>query len=212
MGPTWLVTFLSLNFLLNITPGPAVLQVVGHSMANGWRPAQASILGILSANAVYCLCSALGIGAVILAAPQLFEAIKYAGTAYLAWLGIAALRGAGALRAAEVRVGPAARPSALFRQSFVLQSANPKSVLFYCAMLPVFAGSADGTPTRIVLLGILSFVLEYPVLLAYSLLASRVRVWLSRSRGRVLLQTGSGLALLAAAGLVTATHLDLPGS
>ncbi|HLN13973.1 MAG TPA: LysE family translocator [bacterium] len=212
MEPTWLVTFLAVNFLLNVTPGPAVLQVVGHSMANGWRPAQVSILGILSANAVYCGCSALGVGAVILAAPQLFEAVKYAGTAYLAWLGISALRGVGTLGAAAVSVGPPARPSALFRQSFVLQSANPKSVLFYCAMLPVFAGAAEGAAGRIVLLGIFSFVLEYPVLLAYSLLASRVRVWLSRGRGRILLQAGRSLALLAAAGLVTATHFDLPGS
>ena len=154
-------------------------------MANGWRPAQASILGILSANAVYCLCSALGVGAVILAAPQLFEAVKYAGTAYLAWLGISALRGAGTLGAAEVSVGPAARPSALFRQSFVLQSANPKSVLFYCAMLPVFAGAAEGAAARIVLLGIFSFVLEYPVLLAYSLLAvAGARLALARPRPR----------------------------
>ena len=70
MEPTWLVTFVTMNTLLNVTPGPAVLQVVGHSMANGWRPAQASILGILAANAAYTLCSALGVGAVILAAPR----------------------------------------------------------------------------------------------------------------------------------------------
>jgi len=212
VGTTWLVTFLTVNFALNITPGPAVLQVVGHSMANGWRPAQASILGILSANAVYCLCSALGVGALILAVPQLFEAVKYAGTAYLAWLGILAVRGAGTLGAAEVSVGPAARPSALFRQSFVLQSANPKSLLFFCAMLPVFAGAAEGAAARIVLLGVVSLLLEYPVLLAYALLATRMRVWLSHGRGRALVQAGSGLALLAAAGLVAATSLDFPGS
>jgi len=63
-----------------------------------------------------------------------------------------------------------------------------------------------------VLLGVFSLVLEYPVLLAYSLLASRVRVWLLGGRSRVLLQAASGLALLAAAGLVTATRLDLTGS
>ena len=212
MEPTWLVTFVTMNTLLNVTPGPAVLQVVGHSMANGWRPAQASILGILAANAAYTLCSALGVGAVILAAPRLFDAVKYAGTAYLAWLGISALRGAGGLGVVEVGPGPLARPAAMFRQSFLLQSTNPKSLLFFFAMLPVFAGAAEGAPARIVLLGVFSLVLEDPVLLAYSLLASRVRVWLLGGRSRVLLQAASGLALLAAAGLVTATRLDLTGS
>ncbi|HYM68010.1 MAG TPA: LysE family translocator [bacterium] len=174
MGPTWLAAFLTTNFLLNITPGPAVMQVVGHSIHNGWRPAQASILGILTANGMYGMLAALGLGALILALPQLFEAVKWVGVAYLAWLGVRALYHACRSQPANTPTGERARPVQLSRQSFLLQGANPKSVFFFCALLLAFAGSGDGgAPARIVLLGLLALGLEYPVLLAYSLLAAR---------------------------------------
>jgi homoserine/homoserine lactone efflux protein len=115
--------------------------------------AQASILGILAANALYCALAVLGLGAVILAAPSLFEIITWCGVASLAWLGLKALRAArrsGPPLAASVL---RARPLALFRQSFVLQGASPGSVLYFCTLLPVFAGAAEGAPARIALLG-----------------------------------------------------------
>lgn len=208
MDPTSLAAFATTSFLLNITPGPAVMQVVGHSMVNGWRPAQASVLGILAANGMYCMLAALGLGALVLAVPQLFEAVKWVGMAYLAWLGIRALRSACSADRAGVTRGPAARPSQLFRQSFLLQGANPKSVLTFCALLPAFVGSADGASARIVVLGFLAIAWEYPVLLAYSAMASKARALAFSGRGRRILDALSGCALLGAAGSVAATSLQ----
>lgn len=202
-----IIAFASTNFLLNITPGPAVMQVVGHSITHGWKGAQASILGILVANAMYCALSVLGLGALILAAPALFELIKWCGVSYLAWLGIKALRSAmspARLLAAPI---PQARPGALFRHSFVLQGANPKSVLFFCALLPTFAGEAEGAPLRIAILGMVAIIMEYPVLLAYSLMASRARAWFDDTRGQRVLDGLAGSALLTAAGTVASTTL-----
>jgi homoserine/homoserine lactone efflux protein len=202
-----LLAFATTTTLMNVTPGPAVMQVVGHSMSNGWHPAQASILGIFAANALYCALSVLGLGALILAAPSLFEVLKWCGVSYLAWLGVKALR-------AAVRPGaplPAsalhARPRALFRQSFVLQGANPKSVLYFCTLLPVFAGDAEGAPLRIAVLGLVATVMEYPVLLGYSLLAASASRWFRGSAGRRVLDGLSGSALLAAAGTVAGNTL-----
>ena len=202
-----LLAFATTTFLLNITPGPAVMQVVGHSISNGWKASQASIGGILLANAMYCALSVLGLGALILAVPALFEVIKWCGVTYLAWLGLKSLRAAfrpGARSDAPVLV---ARPLTLFRQSFVLQGANPKSVLFFCALLPTFAGDAQGAPLRIAVLGMVAIAMEYPVLLAYSLMAARARTWLKGMRGKRVLDGLSGTALLAAAGTVASATL-----
>ncbi|MET0486703.1 MAG: LysE family translocator [Candidatus Rokuibacteriota bacterium] len=202
-----LLTFATTTTLMNVSPGPAVMQVVGHSMSNGWRPAQASILGIFAANALYCALSVLGLGALILAAPSLFEVLKWCGVFYLAWLGVKALRAA--VRPGAPLPAPAlhARPRALFRQSFVLQGANPKSVLYFCTLLPVFAGDAEGAPLRIAVLGLVATVMEYPVLLGYSLLAASASRWFRGSAGRRVLDGLSGSALLAAAGTVAGNTL-----
>jgi threonine/homoserine/homoserine lactone efflux protein len=202
-----LLAFATTTTLMNVTPGPAVMQVVGHSMSNGWRSAQASILGIFAANALYCALSVLGLGALILTAPSLFEVLKWCGVSYLAWLGIKALRAA--IRPGAPLPSPAlrARPLALFRQSFVLQGANPKSVLYFCTLLPVFAGEAEGAPLRIAVLGLVATVMEYPVLLGYSLLAASASRWFRGSAGRRALDGLSSSALLAAAGTVAGNTL-----
>ena len=170
-------------------------------------PAQASILGIFAANALYCALSVLGLGALILAAPSLFEVLKWCGVSYLAWLGVKALRAA--VRPGAPLPAPAlhARPRALFRQSFVLQGANPKSVLYFCTLLPVFAGDAEGAPLRIAVLGLVATVMEYPVLLGYSLLAASASRWFRGAAGRRVLDGLSGSALLAAAGTVAGNTL-----
>ena len=202
-----LAAFATTTLLMNVDPGPAVLQVVGHSLSNGWRASQASILGILAANALYCALSVLGLGALILAAPTLFEAIKWGGVAYLGWLGVRALRSA--LRPGMLRQPPTlrARPRVLFRQSFVLQGANPGAVVYFCTLLPVFAGEVAGAPLRIAVLGLIATLMEYPVLLAYALLASRARRWLAGTDVRRILDALSGSALLLAAGSVARTTL-----
>jgi homoserine/homoserine lactone efflux protein len=207
LGAASLVAFATTTFLMNITPGPAVMQVIGHSMSNGWKASQASILGIFAANAMYCALSVLGLGAIILAAPSLFEVIKWCGVSYLGWLGLKAL--GSALRAGGPPPAPTlrARPLALFRQSFVLQGANPKSVLYFCTLLPVFAGDAEGGPLRIAVLGLVATSMEYPVLLGYSLLASQASRWFRGTVGARVLDGASGTALLAAAGSVATATL-----
>ena len=202
-----LLAFATTTTVMNVTPGPAVMQVVGHSISNGWRPAQASVLGILAANALYCALSVLGLGAIILAAPSTFEAIKWCSVVYLGWLGVKALRAAARPRAPREPPTLRARPLVLFRRSFVLQGANPGSVLYFCTLLPVFAGEAEGAPLRIAVLGVVATLMEYPVLLGYCLAASQARRWFTGTVGPRLLDGIAGSALLAAAGSVARTTL-----
>ncbi len=208
MDPVLLAAFMTTHILLCLTPGPAVMQVVAHSMVNGWRPAQASILGVLGANGMYCMLAALGMGALILALPELFELVKWVGMTYLVWLGLRSLMSAFRPSRLDASAAPPATPLQLFRQSFLLQGANPKSVLTFCALLPAFVGEAEGASIRIILLGFLAIVLEYPILLVYSLLAARARRLIATGRGRRVLSAFSGLALIGAAGSVAATTLQ----
>jgi threonine/homoserine/homoserine lactone efflux protein len=189
--------FLLTNLVLSLTPGPAVLLVTGHAASNGWRRAQASVLGIMSGNATYCLLSAFGLGMLFLRAPLLVDAVKIAGAAYLAFIAIRALVNANTPLVMS-GVAPVAPASMLYRQALVLQLSNPKSVLFFCALLPQFVARGQGV-WQMLVLGFCAIVLEYPVLTAYSMLGAQLgRLAASRRAVRSLNMLSAGLLLLAA--------------
>jgi threonine/homoserine/homoserine lactone efflux protein len=202
-----LIAFIVTSLALDFTPGPAVLKVVGDSMAHGWRRTQPSIAGILVANAVYCLLSAAGLAALVVAFPVLFDFIKWVGMLYLGWIGLRALHAA--LFTSEVRPAPTSvsTPGRLFYSSFVLQGANPKAVLYYVAILPAFAGDSEHAAKWFLLLGMLEIAMEYPALLLYSLVGGSLFTIVSR-RLRRALDALAGVAVVGAAAMVARTSLQ----
>jgi threonine/homoserine/homoserine lactone efflux protein len=202
-----LVAFFTTSFLLNITPGPAVLRTIGDSMQHGIGRAHGTIFGILGANAMYCALAVIGLGAVLLAVPEVFGIIKWGGIAYLSWIAFSALKAA--WRGVDPAALPESAPAAwLFWRSFLLQSANPKASLFFCAMLPVFAGEAEGAPARIAILGALAILSEYPVLLAYAALGSRALGVARTPLAKRITNALSGFALLGAAAMVARMSVE----
>lgn len=83
-----LFLFAVTEFLLCLTPGPAVLLVVSQGLKNGFKSSRKGILGILVGNAIYFVLSALGLGALLMSSATLFQAIKWAGAAYLVFIGL----------------------------------------------------------------------------------------------------------------------------
>ena len=211
MTSSTLIAFILTSLIMDFTPGPAVLKVVGDSMSHGWKKTQPSIAGILSANAMYCMLSALGLSALIFAMPALFDIIKWVGVAYLGYLGLAAIYAA--LFSSEGRVAPSplASPKRLFTSSFVLQGANPKSFLYFAAILPAFAGSGEDAPFWIIVLGILSVSMEYPVLVLYSLLGGTIANFATRGAGRRIIDAVAGIAVIGAAAMIARTSLQHRG-
>ncbi len=205
IGWKLLVTFAATTFLLNLTPGPAVMHAIGQAMTNGWLRAQAGVFGILAGNLVYCAASALGLSAILFASPTAFDIVKYAGTAYLAWLALKILLSRGGAQA--LVQGRRESAAALFGRGALLALSNPKSMLFFCAILPTFAGNAHDIPKTIAWLGATALAIEYPVLLAYSVTASFARRWTSRPGFARGLSRVSGLMLLGAAVLVARTPM-----
>ncbi|HWX82290.1 MAG TPA: LysE family translocator [Xanthobacteraceae bacterium] len=207
MSVAALIAFIVTSLALDFTPGPAVLKVVGDSMAHGWQRTQPSIAGILVANAVYCLLSAAGLAALVLAFPVLFDFIKWMGMLYLGWIGLRSLQAA--LFTSEVRPGPTpvSTPGRLFYSSFVLQGANPKAVLYYVAILPAFAGDSEHAAKWFLLLGMLEIAMEYPALLFYSLVGGGLSTFASRRLQRAL-DALAGVAVIGAAAMVARSSLQ----
>lgn len=196
--------FAATQLLFAFSPGPAVLLTVSHGMRGGWGDSLKVALGVQAGNGVYFVLSALGLGALLHASEALFHAVKWAGAAYLVWLGLRTIRHARRNAAADgagaVATGP--RP---FVQALLTQLANPKSVLFFGALMPQFIDPAGPLLAQYALFGAICFVTEMPVLAGYGWVAAqgrrfaaseRVAVWRDRVSGGLLMGVGASLAAI----------------
>lgn len=135
MNSPTLAAFLIASLVLAVTPGPAVVYIVTRTMAQGRSAGLASVLGIALGNLGNVAAAAIGLAALFAASAAAFVVVKLAGAAYLVVLGIATLR-ARPDAAAVSRVE--ARPGRLFRDGLVVALFNPKTALFFAALLPQF--------------------------------------------------------------------------
>lgn len=129
-----LLSFIPAGLALNLTPGADMMFCLGQGLRGGPRAAMAANFGIAAGGMVQVLLAGLGLGALVAAHPWSFEAIRWAGVAYLLWLAVQSLRG-GLPAPGEVAV---ARPLVIFRQALMVNILNPKVILFILAFLPQF--------------------------------------------------------------------------
>jgi len=199
----WLF-FSGTEALLCLTPGPAVLFVLSHGLAQGGRASLWANAGILTGNTFYFLLSALGLGAVLLASHEVFTVIKLLGAAYLVYLGIRTIVGVGLGLRADGVVGATTRDWAALGRGFALQAANPKALMFFVALLPQFIDPARPIALQILILGVTSVIIEFFVLAGYGYLAGRAATLARQPRfvaltnrvsGGMLVAAGAGLAL-----------------
>ncbi len=131
-----LATFLLASLVLAATPGPGVVYIVARTVSQGRSAGLASVAGVALGNLGNALAASLGLAALFAVSSVAFSAVKFAGAAYLLWLGIEALR-APRGRAAAVEA-EAPRFGRVFREGFVVALLNPKTALFFAAFLPQF--------------------------------------------------------------------------
>jgi homoserine/homoserine lactone efflux protein len=201
---TWLL-FVATEAVLSMTPGPAVLYVLSQAIRRGPAKSVWGSAGILSANAMYFALSATSLGAVIVTSYKLFFLIKWAGAAYLIYLGLASFFGKSSVLALpEANAGSGTGPRIL-RDGFVLQAANPKALLFFTAILPQFIDEHHSVVFQILVLGVSSIVVEFTILFTYGQLAGRALATArsprfekltNRIAGSLLVGAGIGLARL----------------
>jgi homoserine/homoserine lactone efflux protein len=202
---TWQIwlAFVTIEAVLCITPGPAVLFVLSQSIQRGPGKSVWGIGGILCANTMYLALSATSLGAVIVASYKLFFLIKWLGAAYLVYLGLRSFLGKTSVMALPEPKEYSRNGPRILRDGFFLQAANPKALLFFTAILPQFIDAHQKVVFQILLLGVSSFVVEFFVLSAYGQLAGRALATARSSRfekltnriaGSLLIGAGIGLA------------------
>ena len=174
--------FLSAALVLLIVPGPAVLYIFARSVEQGRRAGFVSILGIHVATLVHVAAAALGLSALLASSALAFSIVKYAGAAYLIWLGLKKIFGrAEPIGAISVKPHGHWR---LFRDGFVVNLLNPKTALFFLAFLPQFVEVERGhVAMQVAFLGILFAVLGSITDGCYALAAGTMGIWLKGSRG-----------------------------
>lgn len=169
--------FLLAALVLLLIPGPAVVNIVTCSVARGRRAGLICVAGTELAGLIHTTAAALGLSALLMSSAAAFSTVKYAGAAYLIYLGVRALLGG-----EESRRAAALAPrsvSQLFTQGFLVNLLNPKTALFFLAFLPQFVDPARGAAAgQIFLFGALFVALAFCTDGAYALLAGTVGQWL----------------------------------
>ena len=186
-GTAQFTLFLAAATLLAITPGPGLFYVLARSLAGGRREGCLSSVGTFCGGLVHVLGAAVGVSTVLAASALAFNAVKYAGAAYLIYLGIQAIRSANTV-ATEVPAGSAQSNSLV--QGIWTEVLNPKTALFFLAFIPQFISPAKGHVfLQFAILGTLSVVLntlaDLTVALFAGTLSNKLRAhprWQQRQR------------------------------
>ncbi|MGG7567271.1 LysE family translocator [Rhodovulum sp. DZ06] len=140
-----LLTFIPVALALNLTPGADMLFCLGQGARSGPLAGITAALGIALGGMGHALAAGLGLAALIAASPAAFEALRWAGVAYLSWLGIKALRAPAPDPQAATRTGHAPfRPLHTLREALGVSLLNPKVAAFMLALVPQFIVPADG--------------------------------------------------------------------
>ncbi|MFJ7159261.1 LysE family translocator [Streptomyces sp. NPDC101118] len=212
--PHQLLAFCAVTFVLVVIPGPSVLFIVGRALAHGRRAALASVLGNWLGSYLLVVAVALGVGTLVERSVLLFTAVKLAGAGYLVWLGVKAVRANWGRRAALAHAlaehAPAARETGFARQvreGFLVGATNPKSIVFFSAMLPQFVDrQAGGVVAQMLLLGLAGTLLALLTDVTWGLAASAARDWFGRSPRRMRAVGGTGgLAMIGLGATVAVT-------
>ncbi|MEN3110893.1 LysE family translocator [Uliginosibacterium paludis] len=200
---TWLV-FVAAVFVLTVTPGPSVLMAVSTSVNRGFRQAVLAALGSTSAVVCIMLLSAVGLGAILSTSELLFNLLKWAGAAYLAYLGIASLFSSGGNLTLTDEGGSIQAHS--FVRGFLVGASNPKALIFFTALFPQFIDPARPQLPQLLLLCATFVAFELFWLTTYAALGSRAKRWLQHPGRAQLFNRATGGVFLLAAGVLASAR------
>jgi threonine/homoserine/homoserine lactone efflux protein len=200
-----LLAFIGVSLLLAVTPGPDMAVVTKNALAHGRRGVLLTTTGIALALSIWVSATAVGLSAVLRASGELLFVLKLVGAAYLAYLGVRALLESRRRPPDLLADAPPTAPAqAIFRQGFLSAISNPKLGVFFVTFLPQFVAPGQALLPRLLELGLIFAVIGWMWMIVYGLFitrireiitAPRVRQWMQRVTGVVLLGFGARLAL-----------------
>lgn len=213
----WL-TLLAACLIISLTPGAGAINTMGNSLAYGLRRAIWGILGQQAALVVHIVVVAAGVGVLVASSPVLFEAIRYAGAAYLVYLGIRQLlpprpgapsEADDTATAADTDTAPTTPESrwSMFRRGLWVNLLNPKAIVFFLAFLPQFIRPDRPVLPQYLTVTVTVIVVDIVVMWGVFAVAAHGMRRLTRSpRGRRILDGVFGALFIGVAGLLVFVH------
>jgi homoserine/homoserine lactone efflux protein len=192
IGTWWL--FVGVVFVVSATPGPNMLHIMQRSVQFGVLRSTVAMAGCMTAVLIALFASAAGLGAVLTASPRLFGAVRYAGVAYLVWLGISSWRRASRAHAdgvapAEPADAPAFR---LYRDALFTGLSNPKLIVFAAALFPQFVDAHRAWAPQFAILVATFVAIETGWYFTYALGGRRLAAWMSTAARRRMFDRATG--------------------
>ncbi|MEO9967967.1 MAG: LysE family translocator [Reichenbachiella sp.] len=196
-------SFLGTVLIIGVTPGPSVLLASANSMSYGAKRTVGTILGDLSANAIQIALSALGLASIVVTSGEIFGLIKWAGVAYLIYMGVTKIM-------MKPKVGMFNKTISdksflkLYSEGFLMSASNPKAIVFFAALFPLFIDQNYSFLPQVVILGLSYLMIDGICLLIYVKFASRLKVYLE-DKEKIHFQNRIIGALLILSGLMLST-------
>jgi threonine/homoserine/homoserine lactone efflux protein len=194
--------FAAATAVLLVIPGPTILLVISYALGQGWRTAFPMAVGVALGDFTAMTLSMLGVGALLATSATIFTALKWAGAAYLIYLGVKLFRAGGSLNAEPRQDATSALK--MLGHAWLVTALNPKSITFFVAFLPQFLDAKADFWTQMLIFEATFITLAFANAFGYALVASRARAVVSNPRAIGLFNKAGG-TLLVGAGIATVT-------
>lgn len=199
-----LVLFALAALVICAVPGPAVIYIVSKGVEGGRRTALTAVLGIHGGTLVHICAAVLGLSALVMSSATAFNALKFVGAVYLIALGLSRLLRGGEI--AKLDRGGERDLRRVFRQGILVEALNPKTAVFFLALLPQFADAQRPLAPQIAILGLVWLGVGLVTDSLWGLLGGTLGGWLARSRRFPLVErivSGGALIALGVAAALT---------
>ena len=187
------LAFVAACIALALLPGPIVTLLIANGLRHGTRAALINIAGVQAGLTIVIGIVAIGLTTLMATMGYWFDWVRFAGAAYLVWLGIKLIRSP--VEGVSVDEPPAPPRGGFFLQGFLVLLSNPKVLVFFGAFIPQFMDMSKDHFTQVALLGFTFMITGAITDSIYALLAGRVRLLFSRERTRLLSRISGGFMI-----------------
>ncbi|WP_034918658.1 MULTISPECIES: homoserine/homoserine lactone efflux protein [Erwinia] len=204
MTVEWWLTYLLTTSILSLSPGSGAINTMSTGISHGYRGALASIAGLQVGLSLHIALVGIGLGALFAQSALAFDVLKWAGAAWLVWLGIQQWRASGGLDLQAVaQVIPRRK---LFKRAVLVNLTNPKSIVFLAALFPQFIIPHQPQAMQYLVLGVTTVVIDIIVMIGYATLATRIAAWVKGPRQMKLLNRIFGGMFVAVGALLASAR------
>ncbi|MEE9364386.1 MAG: LysE family translocator [Cellulophaga sp.] len=200
MDLTLIISFIGTVLILVWTPGPSVLLATANSMKYGAKKTTGTILGDLSANLLQIILASAGLASIVISSGELFQMIKWFGVTYLIFIGVKKI-----ITIPKIELNKSGLKNKkffnLYAEGFLMSAANPKAIVFFAALFPLFINETLPFIPQVIILGITFLILDGISLLTYAHFATKLKGYLE-NKEKVHLQNKIVGSLLILSGLM----------